>query len=196
MGFQDLDLKIRYRSNEDDIASDFLIPVLKEAKTYKRSVGFFSSSSLQELSVGIEALQKNGGHIQVICSPRLSNEDIEAIELGYEERDKVLENALAREKIEPVEEFETQRLNLVANLIVQGVIEFKLAFTLSKSNQAIYHEKIAVFEDEEGKRIAFENHTIIAYPTETMILEFRFDAGIPEQEVVKIAENMEYIAGS
>ena len=42
-----------------------------------------------------------------------------------------------------------------------------------------------------GKRIAFENHTIIAYPTETMILEFRFDAGIPEQEVVKIAENME-----
>ena len=29
-----------------------------------------------------------------------------------------------------------------------------------------------------------------------MILEFRFDAGIPEQEVVKIAENMEYIAGS
>ena len=48
MGFRDLDLKIRYRSNEDDIASDFLIPVLKEAKTYKRSVGFFSSSSLQE----------------------------------------------------------------------------------------------------------------------------------------------------
>ena len=47
-----------------------------------------------------------------------------------------------------------------------------------------------------GKRIAFENHTIIAYPTETMILEFRFDAGIPEQEVVKIAENMEYVAGS
>ena len=45
-----------------------------------------------------------------------------------------------------------------------------------------------------GKRIAFEDHTRIVYPTETMILEFRFDAGIPEQEVVKIAENMEYVA--
>ena len=44
-----------------------------------------------------------------------------------------------------------------------------------------------------GKRIAFENHTYIVYPTETMILEFSFDAGIPEQEVVKIAENMEYV---
>ncbi len=156
MGFKDLDLKIRYRSNEDNIARDFLIPVLKEAKNYKRSVGFFSSSSLQELSIGIESLQKNGGHIQVICSPKLSEEDIEAIEKGYEERDKVLEQALERENIEPVEEFEKQRLNLVANLIVQGVIDFKLAFTLSKSNQAIYHEKIAVFEDEEGERIAFE----------------------------------------
>lgn len=156
MGFEELDLKIRYRSNEDNIARDFLIPVLEKAKTYKRSVGFFSSSSLQELSIGIEALQKHGGHIQVICSPRLSEEDLEAIEKGYEERDKVLENALERENFEPVEEFGKQRLNLVANLIVQGVIEFKLAFTMSKSNQAVYHEKIAVFEDEEGKRIAFE----------------------------------------
>lgn len=47
-----------------------------------------------------------------------------------------------------------------------------------------------------GKRIAFEDHTRIVYPTETMILEFRFDAGVPEQEVVKIAENMEYVAQS
>lgn len=47
-----------------------------------------------------------------------------------------------------------------------------------------------------GKRIAFEDHTYIVYPTETMILEFRFDAGIPEQEIVKIAENMEYVAQS
>ena len=47
-----------------------------------------------------------------------------------------------------------------------------------------------------GKRIAFEDHTYIVYPTETMILEFRFDAGIPEQEIVKIAENMEYVARS
>ena len=45
-----------------------------------------------------------------------------------------------------------------------------------------------------GKIIAFKDHTYIVYPTETMILEFRFDAGIPEQEVVKIAENMEYVA--
>ncbi len=47
-----------------------------------------------------------------------------------------------------------------------------------------------------GKRIAFENHTIIVYPTETIMLEFRFDAAIPEREVVKIAENMEYVAQS
>ncbi len=47
-----------------------------------------------------------------------------------------------------------------------------------------------------GKRIAFEDHTRIVYPTETMILEFSFDAGIPEQEVVKIAENMKYVSES
>lgn len=155
MGFDKLDLKLQYRSDADNIVSDFMIPVLKEAKTYKRSVGFFSSSSLQELSIGIQEMGKKAGHIQVICSPKLSQDDIEAIEMGYETRDKVLERALEREKIEPIHEFEEQRLNLLANLIVQGVLEFKLAFTLNSKVQSIYHEKIALFEDENGEKIGF-----------------------------------------
>ena len=79
MGFDKLDLKLQYRSDADNIVSDFMIPVLKEAKTYKRSVGFFSSSSLQELSIGIQEMGKKAGHIQVICSPKLSQDDIEAV---------------------------------------------------------------------------------------------------------------------
>ena len=43
MGFRDLDLKIRYRSNEDDIASDFLIPVLKRQKHINGLWDFFQA---------------------------------------------------------------------------------------------------------------------------------------------------------
>ena len=41
MSFQDLDIQIRYRSNEHNFPVDFLIPVLEQATVYKRSVGFF-----------------------------------------------------------------------------------------------------------------------------------------------------------
>ena len=45
MALKDLNIKISYTSQgEGDILKDFLIPSLKEAVIYKRSVGFFSSS--------------------------------------------------------------------------------------------------------------------------------------------------------
>ena len=48
MGFKDLELKREYRSFKDDIIKDFYVPVLKEARIYKRAVGFFSSTALTE----------------------------------------------------------------------------------------------------------------------------------------------------
>ena len=63
MSFQDLDIQIRYRSNEHNFPVDFLIPVLEQATVYKRSVGFFSTTSLIELSTGLFAMAKNQGKV-------------------------------------------------------------------------------------------------------------------------------------
>ena len=60
MSLLDVSLKKEYRSPRDNIVTDFYIPLLKEAKLYKRSVGFFSSSSLLEISYGISNLINNG----------------------------------------------------------------------------------------------------------------------------------------
>ena len=79
MSLLDVNLKQEYRSPRDNIVNDFYIPLLKEANLYKRSVGFFSSSSLLEISYGITHLINNNGKIQLIASPHLSDEDIEAI---------------------------------------------------------------------------------------------------------------------
>ena len=55
---------------------DFHIPLLSQAVLYRRAVGFFSSYALIEISKGISALIKNGGRIQLIVSPKLSEDDI------------------------------------------------------------------------------------------------------------------------
>ena len=87
-------------------------------------------------------------------------------------------------------------------LIQAGISEASLIITeYSQETELSYDTEHSQISDIRihnylGKRIAFENHTIIVYQTETVMLEFRFDATIPEQEVVKIAENMEYVAQS
>ncbi len=43
MSFRDIELKPEYRSRLDNVIRDFYNPVLKQAVTYKRAVGFFHS---------------------------------------------------------------------------------------------------------------------------------------------------------
>lgn len=67
MSFKDLDIKLSYIScGEENIAKSFLIPTLKQAKSYKRSVGFFSSGVFDPIIDGIVALARNGGKIELI----------------------------------------------------------------------------------------------------------------------------------
>ena len=115
MGFQNIDIKSEYRSRLDNVIKDFYVPVLKQSVLYKRAVGFFSSTALVEGSAGICGLVKNGGKIQLIASPHLSANDIEAINNGLKRRDDVIEEALIRQLSEPIGAEETARLNLLSN---------------------------------------------------------------------------------
>ena len=154
MSFQDIELKPEYRSRLDNVIRDFYIPVLKQAVGYKRAVGYFSSSALLSLTAGICGLIDNGGSIQLIASPRLSTEDIEAINDGIRRRDDVIKEALLRELREPKGKFEETRLNLLSNLIAAGRLEIKIAFLEDDNTIGMFHEKLGVRYDSEGNIIA------------------------------------------
>lgn len=156
MNFNTLSLQSEYRSPQVDIVQAFYIPTLSCSISYKRAVGFFSSSALLEISRGICELAKKGGKIDLIASPHLSAEDLNAIQQGYENRSKIIENALLRGlQTEPKNTFEKERLNLLANLIETGVLNIKIAFTENNNSVGIYHEKLGLLEDSDGNKIAF-----------------------------------------
>ena len=155
MSFKELELKPEYRSRLDNVIRDFYNPVLKQAVNYKRAVGFFSSSALLSLTAGICGLIENGGSIQLIASPRLSPEDIEAINDGIRRRDDVIKEALLRELREPTGKFEEARLNLLSNLIAAGKLEIKIAFLEDDNTIGMFHEKLGLMYDAEGNIIAF-----------------------------------------
>lgn len=155
MSFRDIELKPEYRSRLDNVIRDFYNPVLNQAVIYKRAVGFFSSSALVSLTVGICGLVKNGGTIQLIASPRLSPEDVEAINDGIRRRDEVVKEALLRELQEPTGKFEEARLNLLSNLIAAGRLEIKIAFLEDENTVGMFHEKLGLMYDSEENIIAF-----------------------------------------
>ena len=148
-------IKSEYRSLIDNVVQDFYIPLLKEAVTYKRAVGFFSSTALVELSIGIGVMAERGGHIQIVASPHLSSEDIEAIRKGYEDRDRIIEGALLRSLSNPTDYYSMERLNLLASLIAEGILDIKIAYTEDKNGIGMYHEKMGIIEDKERNIVAF-----------------------------------------
>jgi len=166
MNFLDMEIKKEYRSLKDNISIDFYIPLLNNAVMYKRAVGFFSSSALVEISKGITGLVKNGGKIHLVASPRLSDDDIKAIEKGYELRNLIIEKALIRELYDISSIYEKDRLNLLANLVAEGILDIKIAFIKDKHNMGMYHEKMGIIEDKMGNKVAFAgsmNETVTGF---------------------------------
>ncbi|MDY4079119.1 MAG: DEAD/DEAH box helicase family protein [Clostridium sp.] len=155
MSFKDLNLKREYRSYRSDIINEFYIPVLNQSVLYRRAVGFFSSSALAEIMKGISGLYKNGGKIQLIASPKLSEEDIKAINLGYKLRKEVIEENLISQLEEAEDYFESERLNILAHLIANNRLDIKIAVLKSHNQIGIYHEKLGLVYDNYGNEIAF-----------------------------------------
>lgn len=153
MSLKDLDIKLSYIScGEENIAKSFLVPALKHTKRYRRSVGFFSSSVFGTIIDGIVALSRNGGKIEIISSPHLSDEDINAINLGYQKREEIIRSAFSRDFMREIDSFDNTRLQLLAALIANGTLDIKIAVTESAG---IYHDKLGILEDFNGNTVVF-----------------------------------------
>lgn len=164
MNYQKLEIKRSYVSvGQENIAKSFLTPVLKCTKSYKRSVGFFSSSVLQPIVDGIVALARNNGKIQLIASPNLTEDDIHAINTGYEAREKVINASFTRDFMKEIEVFDDAKLQLLATLIARGTLDIKIAVT---DTLGIYHDKLGILEDFDGNVVVFygsANSTLSGY---------------------------------
>lgn len=153
MNFTDLDIKLSYIScGEKNIAKSFLVPVLKQAKLYQRSVGFFSSSVLAPIIDGIVAMARNGGKIELVASPQLNEQDVQAINLGYEQREEIINTAFTRDFIAAMEDLDDDRLKLLVSLIANSTLDIKIAVA---NSAGMYHDKLGILEDFDGNVIVF-----------------------------------------
>ena len=154
MSFKNINIKREYDSDEDDLVSEFYMPILSQATTYYRRSGFFSSSSLAVSARGIADLIRKDGKMKLICNVYLSRNDCEALKRAQEDPIKFLNESNIVEDLRNIEdEIERDHVEALGWMLAKGFLEIKIAFP--QNNVGIYHPKVGIFFDEEGNYISF-----------------------------------------
>lgn len=165
MTFKDLDLKISYNSSSDDLLNDFYIKVLKITNKYDRIAGFFSSSILIGAMKGFYEIAKKKGKIRIIMSPKLSEEDVILLSKTPNELQMELGEILLQEIEFSKDEFEKDCKKLLGYMLYNDLLEIKIAIVKDENeklfdfeqiqNLGLFHQKIGLFEDDQGNCISF-----------------------------------------
>ncbi len=150
-----LQLDEEYYTGEVDLVENFYRPCLKDSNQYDRSVGYFRSSVFILIGPDLIDFVKKGGNIRLICSPNLTDDDIEAISKGYKEKKEIANKAIERDIDQILDTPEIKKnTEALATLITLGVIEVKLVFLPEAKGD--YHAKLGIFYDDSGNSIVFK----------------------------------------
>lgn len=121
-----LALKSVYDSSEHHLVRDLFRPLLKESKSYRRGVGFFTSGWLKEAAEGLVEFAENGGKAYFVTSPHLEERDWDALKMAQQaKRDAAVYEVIRK----TVRELETALREDVAAalawLVTDGILTFK-----------------------------------------------------------------------
>ena len=145
---------------DPDLLEHLYVPALSEAIRYDRCCAYFSSSVLAAAARGfgklIERLIAMGKKaprpaVRLVVNEELSADDVRAMtETGDLSR---LEKVLKRRFKNPKDLFEKHRLQMLAWLVKEGLLEVRVG--VMRRGEGIVHGKFGVMTDEAGDAIVF-----------------------------------------
>lgn len=160
-GFRQLSLKTSYRKGEDDIAGAFYLPSMALARTYDRAVGFFNSTIYTIAWDSLLAFVRNGGKMRVVCSPILPDQDLEALQAGYDAQAQQRAEESLRKDLETLlsSDATAKPTKVLATLVELGILDLRVAFipaAAATAHRRLFHDKVGIFQDADGNKIAFK----------------------------------------
>ena len=162
MSLKDLDIQDAYDTGNksEKVIQEFYVPVLQEAVLYKRLTGYFSSQVLALAARGIAGLIRNGGKMQLIASPVVSEEDFLQLTSNADESvikfvDDQFERAM-NDMNDLASTIAYDHLRALGWMLREGLLEIKVLIPSEiKSGAGIFHSKVGIVEDSEGNQISF-----------------------------------------
>ncbi len=146
MGLREIKLEEEYRSDRNNMITDFFFPCLSNCIEYDRCVDFLSIRGLAGISMGFDNFTAGKAKLRMITGNRFKIVDLNILtKLFSEKYTKRFDGKLIRDnKIQKLQDF-----------INNGQIELKIAITNSEEISNLFSERIGIFKDENGEAVAF-----------------------------------------
>lgn len=149
-----MSLGTEYRTGETDPVDEFYRPCLARSVEYSRAAGYFRSSVFLIVGPDLVEFARRGGKTRLVCSPSITDEDVEGIERGYDLRAAEAGLSISAEIDCLLADQSTHyRTRVLATLVAVEALDIRVA--VRRRGGGIYHEKLGVFKDGAGNRVSF-----------------------------------------
>ena len=162
LGLREIELKEEYRSDRDDIVSEFFFPCLSNCIEYDRCVNLLSIQTLATISMAFDNFASGKAKLRMITSHRFRTSDLNLLtKLFSEKYTKSFKGQL-------IKDVKIQKLQ---NIVNDGQIELKIAIPNSEQVADSFSERIGIFRDEHDQTVAFTGTSSESFSTQTRDFE-------------------------
>ena len=163
MALRDLSLKQEYRSDRDDVVSEFFIPCLSNCIQYDRTIEYISVKSLSTLTFGLENIQDRQAKIRLISGHRFNTSDLNMLTKLFDQQRSIGRfdgNIIQNDKIKHLEK-----------IINDFKLEVKIAIPNSELIDGTFEERMGIFRDTNDDVVAFSGTSNVTFDAENRNFE-------------------------
>ena len=167
---RDLPLKQEYRSDKDDVVSEFFIPCLTNSIQYDRTIEFISVKSLSTLTFGLENIQDHHAKIRLVSGHRFSTSDLNSIVRLFDHHTSRLNGRINLDN--KIGNFiQDSKIRQLKKIIEDFKLEVKVAIPNSEYVDGVFEERMGIFRDTNDDVVAFSGTSNVTFDAENRNFE-------------------------
>ena len=168
---RDLPLKQEYRSDRDDVVSEFFIPCLTNSIQYDRTIEFISVKSLSTLTFGLENIQDHHAKIRLVSGHRFSTSDLNSIVKLFDQHSTSRLNGRINLDNKIGNFIQDSKIRQLKKIIEDFKLEVKVAIPNSEYVDGVFEERMGIFRDTNDDVVAFSGTSNVTFDAENRNFE-------------------------
>jgi HKD family nuclease len=162
VSLREIELQEEYRSDRNDIASEFFFPCLSNCIEYDRCVDFLSIQTLATISMAFDNFVMGKAKLRIITGHRFRAADLDLFTKLFDEK---------YTKSFKGKQIRNTKIEKIAKFFENGQIELKIAIPNSEEVANSFSERIGIFRDEHDQVVAFTGTSSESFSTQTIDFE-------------------------
>ena len=171
MALRDLSLKQEYRSDRDDVVSEFFIPCLTNSIQYDRTIEFISVKSLSTLTFGLENIHDHHAKIRLVSGHRFDTSDLNAIVKLFDQNSRNRFNGRINLDNKIGNLIRDSKIAQLQKIIKDFKLEIKVAIPNSEYVDGVFEERMGIFRDVNDDIVAFSGTSNVTFDAENRNFE-------------------------